>query len=120
MAAQAPRKRMAYLPSEPDIGSLLRALLRLRHDLVMIGRAAVVPFSETLLRRLELPLGRAFKAAADYFRGSSAAIERRNPPPLDALDTDFDGYEADIAALRREGLTRDLPGDAEQCVREYA
>lgn len=25
---------------------------------------------------------------------------------------DFDGYEAEIAALRREGLTRDLHGDA--------
>jgi hypothetical protein len=95
-----------------------------------------------LLRRLELPLGRAFKTAADYLHGSSAAlIERRNPPPLDALHTDFDGYEAEIAALRREGLTRDLPGEAverffalgfaldqlhrdfrdlEQCVREYA
>jgi uncharacterized membrane protein YccC len=142
IAAEATRERMAYLASEPDTGSLLRALLRLRHDFVMIGRTAVVPFSETLQPRLERPLGRAFETAANYLRGSSAAlIERRNPPPRDALDTDFDGYEAEIAALRREGLTRDLPGDAverffalgfaldqlrrdfkdlEQCVREYA
>ncbi|MGH6857567.1 MAG: FUSC family protein [Methylocella sp.] len=113
ISAEATRERKAYIASEPDIGSLLRALLRLRHDLVMIGRAAVVPLSEPLLLRLELPLDRAFKTAADYLRGSSAAlIERRNPPPLDALDADFDGYEAEIAALRREGLTRDLPGDA--------
>jgi hypothetical protein len=142
IAAEATRERMAHLASEPDTGSLLRALLRLRHDFVMIGRAAVVPFAETLQVRLELPLGRAFETAADYLRESSAAlIERRNPPPLDAVDTDFHGYEAEIAALRREGLTRDLPGDAverffalgfaldqlhsdfrdlEQCVREYA
>jgi hypothetical protein len=142
IAAEATRERMAYIAPEPDIGLLLRALLRLRHDLVMIGRAAVVPLSETLLVRLELPLARAFKTAADYLRGSSAALlGRRNPPPLDALETDFDGFEAEIAALRREGLTRDLPGDVverffalgfaldqmhrdfrdlEQCVREYA
>jgi uncharacterized membrane protein YccC len=142
IAAEATRERMAYIAPEPDIGLLLRALLRLRHDLVMIGRAAVVPLSETLLVRLELPLARAFKTAADYLRGSSAALlERRNPPPLNALETDFDGFEAEIAALRREGITRDLPGDVverffalgfaldqmhrdfrdlEQCVREYA
>jgi uncharacterized membrane protein YccC len=142
IAAEATRERTAHLALESDPGPLLRTLLRQRHDLVMIGRAAVVPFSETLLRRLELPLGRAFKAAADYFRGSSAAlIARRNPPLLAAVDAAFDGYEAEIAALRREGLTRDLPGDAlerffalgfaldqlhrdfrdlEQCVRDYA
>ena len=120
----------------------MRTLLRLRHDFVMIGRAAVVPFSETLQARLGLPLARASETAADYLRGSSAAlIAQRNPPPLDAVDAAFDGYVAEITALRREGLTRDLPVDAleslfalgfaldqlhrdfrdlEQCVTEYA
>jgi hypothetical protein len=46
-------------------------------------------------------------------RGSRAAlIARRNPPPLNAVDASFDGYASEIAALRREGLTPDLPGDA--------
>ena len=142
IAAEATRERMAYFASESDPGPLLRTLLRLRHDFVMIGRAAVVPFSETLQARLGLPLARASETEADYLRGSSAAlIARRNPPPLDAVDAAFDGYEAEIATLRREGLTRDLPGDAverffalgfaleqlhrdfrdlEQCVTEYA
>jgi uncharacterized membrane protein YccC len=142
IAAEATRERTAHLAYESDPGPLLRTLLRLRHDFVMIGRAAVVPFSETLQARLGPPLARDAETTVDYLRGSSAAlIARRNPPPLAAVDAAFDGYEAEIAALRREGLTRDLPGDAverlfalgfaleqlrhdfrelEQCVSEYA
>jgi uncharacterized membrane protein YccC len=142
IAVEATRERMAYLASEPDTGLTLRTLLRLRHDVVMIGRAAVVPLPETLQARLGPPLARVAETAVDYLRGSSAAfIARRNPPPLAAVDAAFDGYVAEITALRREGLTRDLPVDAleslfalgfaleqlrhdfrelEQCVSEYA
>jgi uncharacterized membrane protein YccC len=142
IAAEATRERMAYLASEPDTGLMLRTLLRLRHDIVMIGRAAVVPLPETLQARLGPPLARTSETAADYLRGSSAAlIARRDPQPLDAVDAVFDACAAEIAALRREGLLRDLPDDAverffalgfaleqlrhdfrelEQCVSEYA
>jgi uncharacterized membrane protein YccC len=113
IAVEATRERMAHLASEPDTALMLRMLLRLRHDIVMIGRAAVVPLSETLQARLGPPLARAAETAVDYLRGSSAAlIARRNPPPLAAVDVAFDGYAAEITALRREGLTRDLPVDA--------
>jgi uncharacterized membrane protein YccC len=113
IAAEATRERLAYLASEPDTGLMLRTLLRLRHDVVMIGRAAVVPLSEIVQARLGPPLARAAETAVDYLRGSSAAlIARRNPPPLAAVDAAFDAYAAEIAALRREGLTRDLPVDA--------
>ena len=37
---------------------------------------------------------------------------RQAPPPLDAVESALDGYAAEFAALRREGLTRDLPDDA--------
>jgi hypothetical protein len=142
IAAEATRERMAYLASEPDTGLMLRTLLRLRHDIVMIGRAAVVPLPEPLQARLGPPLARVAETAVDYLRESSAAlIARRNPPPLAAVDAPFDGYAAEITALRREGLTRDLPVDAlerlfalgfaleqlrhdfrelEQCASEYA
>jgi hypothetical protein len=113
IAAEATRERLAYLASEPDKGLMLRTLLRLRHDVVMIGRAAVVPLSEIVQARLGPPLARAAETAVDYLRGSSAAlIARRNPLPLAAVDAAFDAYAAEIAALRREGLTRDLPVDA--------
>src|SRR3984893_17095209 len=113
IGAGATRERMAYLASEPDTGLMLRTLLRLRHDIVMIGRAAVVPLPETLQAHLGPPLARAAETAVDYLRGSSAAlIARCNPQPLDAVDATFEGYEAEITALRREGLTRDLPVDS--------
>src|ERR1700724_3101995 len=113
IAAEATRERTAHLACESDPGPLLRTLLRLRHDFVMIGRAAVVPFSETLQARLGPPLARDAETTVDYLRGSSASlIARRNPPPLAAVDAAFDGYAAEIIALRLEGLTRDLPVDA--------
>jgi len=109
IAAEATRERMAHLAYESDPGPLLRTLLRLRHDFVMIGRAAVVPFSETLQARLGPPFARDAETTVDYLRGSSAVlIARRNPLPLAAVDAAFDGYEAEIAALRREGLIPSL------------
>ena len=43
MGAEAERERAAHLSSGPYTGPLRRTILRLRHDLVMIGRANVVP-----------------------------------------------------------------------------
>src|ERR1700693_2693455 len=39
IGAEAERERAARLSTGPDTGPLLRTILRLRHDLVMIGRA---------------------------------------------------------------------------------
>jgi uncharacterized membrane protein YccC len=111
--AEVKRERMTQLANEPDPGPLLRTLLRLRHDLVIVGRAAVVPLPQNLQPRLGPPLDRLVGAAADYLRGCAAALlARAAPPPLDDADLAFDGYAAEIAAIRREGLTRALPGDA--------
>jgi uncharacterized membrane protein YccC len=111
--AEAKRERMSQLAYEPDPGPLLRTLLRLRHDLVIIGRAAVVPLPEDLQPRLGPPLGRLVAAASDYLRACAAAlVARAAAPPLDAADAAFDDYAAEIAAIRREGLTRALPSDA--------
>jgi hypothetical protein len=67
------RERMAYLASAPDPGPLLQTLLGLRHDIIMMGGAADVPFSEPLQTRLGPLLARASKATADTWRGSTAA-----------------------------------------------
>jgi len=110
---EADRERGAFLTSEPDIRPLLRTLLRLRHDLVMIGRAAVVPMPEAFRTRLQAPLARAGADAADYMRASgSALLARRDPPALEPLEAALDAYAAEVAALREDGLTRTLPGDA--------
>src|ERR1700730_2890124 len=49
---EAERGRAAHLSAGPYTGPLLRTVLRLRHDLVMIGRASVVPLPVELQRRL--------------------------------------------------------------------
>src|ERR1700743_3418569 len=55
IGAEAERERAARLSAGPDTGPLLRTILRLRHDLVMIGRASVVPLPVELQTRLFLP-----------------------------------------------------------------
>jgi uncharacterized membrane protein YccC len=107
------RERLTYLSVEPDLGPMLRTLLRLRHDLVMIGRAAVVPLPSAFQERLGPALAGFRETAIDYLRWSSAAlIGRRAPPALDGVDETLGDYTAAMAALRSAGLTRDLSGDA--------
>ena len=106
------RERLPYLSAESDLAPLLRTLLRLRHDLVMIGRAGAVPLPDTFQARLGPALARFREAATDYLRQISAALIACRPPPaLDALDEALGGYTAAIEALRSEGLTRNLSGD---------
>jgi uncharacterized membrane protein YccC len=111
--AEVKRERMSQLADEPDPGPLLRTLLRLRHDLVIVGRAAVVPLPQDLQPRLAPPLDQLVAAASDYLRGSAAAlVAHAAAPPLDLADAAFEAYAAEMAAIRREGLTRVLPSDA--------
>lgn len=113
VGAEAERERSARLAFGADTGPLLRTLLRLRHDIVMIGRAAIVPLPDAFGTRLRTSLAQIAAAYTDYLRSSSAALQaRRAPPPLDAVESALDAYAADIATLRQEGLTRSLPGDA--------
>jgi uncharacterized membrane protein YccC len=109
VAVEARHERMTRLAAEPDQAPLLRTLLRLRHDLVMIGRAATVPLPATFRSRLAPPLARIRETAADYLRACSGALlARQGPPSLEAIEAALDGYAAEFAAMRREGLTRDL------------
>ncbi len=113
VGGEAEQERSARLAAGPETGPLLRTLLRLRHDLVMLGRAAVRPLPDALAERLAVPLVRTGAAFADYLRASGVALlARRAPPPRDAVDAALAAYAAEIAALRREGLTRSLTADA--------
>ena len=112
VAVEASHERMTRLAGEPDQAPLLRTLLRLRHDLVMIGRAAAVPLPVTFRSRLAPRVARISETAADYLRGCSGALlARQGPPSLEAIQAALDGYDAEFAAMRREGLTRDLSDD---------
>jgi uncharacterized membrane protein YccC len=112
VGAEAKREQMIHLSAQPDPGPLLRTLLRLRHDLIMIGRAAAVPLPDLFQARLGPPLARVVETAADYMRaGRVALVARRNSPPLDAVEAALNAYAGAIAAVRHERLTQALPGD---------
>jgi uncharacterized membrane protein YccC len=109
-AAEASRER--YLATPPDPGRILHTLLRQRHDLVMIGRAAAAPLPGSLQMRLGPPLARVVEVAANYLRACSAALlARLAAPSLDAVGAALQEYAAAIAAARRERLTLDLSID---------
>ena len=113
VGAEAEHERSAGLTVGPDTGPLLRTLLRLRHDLVMIGRAAISPLPESFRSRIETPIAHVGIAFADYLRASAAALQmNREPPQLNDVELALVAYAAEIAALRHEGLTRSLTGDA--------
>ena len=113
VGAEAEHERSAGLAVGPDTGPLLRTLLRLRHDLVMVGRAAITPLPDAFATRLASPIAQLGAAFADYLRASGAALlARRGPPSLNSVESALDAFAGEMAALRREGLTRSLPADA--------
>ena len=113
VGVEAERERRARLSREPETGPLQRTLLRLRHDLVMVGRAAGEAMPEEVSHRLQPRLDAVATAASDYMKQSAAAlVARREPAPLAPFETALHAYADEIAAMRREGATRTLPGEA--------
>jgi uncharacterized membrane protein YccC len=110
---EAERERAAHLSSCPDTGPLLRTILRLRHDVVMIGRASVGPLLPDLQARLGLPLSNVSDAIVSYLRATAEALRAAaSPPAIAPIQTAVKAYADEVEAVRSEGLTRGLPGDA--------
>jgi uncharacterized membrane protein YccC len=132
----------ARFVAEPDPGPLSRTLLRLRHDLVIIGRAAGSPLPEAVAPRLAPLLDRLGAAASEYLRQCATALSlRRTPPSVETMEAALEAYTHEVAALRSEGRTRTLANDQaehlfalgfaleelhqnfcdlERCIKEYA
>jgi len=111
--AEAERERSARLSSGPDCGPLLRTILRLRHDAVIIGRATVIPLPDDLQARLVGPIADLSGAITAYLRSCAAALRNgEKPPAMAPVEKTIGAYAAEIGAVRGEGLTRGLPGDA--------
>jgi hypothetical protein len=106
---EAKRERLVNIVAEPDPGPLSRTLLRLRHDLVIIGRAAVVPLPDILAQRLGPTLTRLGANASNFLHGCATALTlRSDPPPFDGVEVALKTYTSEIASLRAEGLTHSL------------
>lgn len=112
IALEAERERKARLSSEADTGPLRRTLLRLRHDLVIVGRAATTTLPPALEERLSPRLNDIAQAASIYMRACSAALlSHADPPPIDAFERALAAYENDVETARTDGLTRALAAD---------
>jgi uncharacterized membrane protein YccC len=114
--AEAEHERNARLTSGPDTGPLLRTLLRLRHDIVMLGRAVGCELPEEVSAQLTPPLNKIEAEGRSFLRASGAALrDQKPPPPLGAVDAAFRDYVERFDAVRRQGMTRDMKSeDAER------
>jgi hypothetical protein len=113
LGAEAERERAAHLSRGPDTGPLLRTSLRLRHDLVMIGRACMMTLPPDLQARLAVPLDKVSDAVVSYSRSAATSLLTGEILPSSSpIDEALQLYAAEVAALRSEGLIRVLPGDA--------
>ena len=111
--ADADHERNARLTAGPDTGPLLRTLLRLHHDIVMLGRAVGCELPEEIAARLTPALRNIETEGHDFLRASGAALrDQKPPPPLAAVNVAFRNYIEEFGAVRREGLTRDMKSEA--------
>lgn len=112
VAAEAEQERSAQLATAPGTGPLLRTLLRLRHDLVMLGRAGSLPLPANLADPLRIPLEEVRSAAITYLLASADALRAEGTPTsIEAVTGALAGYSSVIGRLRQDGQTRGLPGD---------
>jgi hypothetical protein len=113
------RGKLGSRQTSPRVRSRLSAgrsrkgidLLRLQHDLVILGRGARGRHaaSRTLRARPRSANCSLRGRGKPVFAGSAAALtQRRNPPSLEPVDASLKAYESEVASLRGEGLTRAL------------
>jgi hypothetical protein len=112
IVAEAKHEPFIGLTGEPDSGPLSRTLLRLRHDLVIIGRAAAMPLPDIFVERLGPLLTRLGERLSDFLRASAHALDTRSrPPALDVVEAALRAYSSEVTATRGEGLTLKLSTD---------
>jgi uncharacterized membrane protein YccC len=117
VAAEAKLEQIGILERPHEIAPLRRTLLRLRHDFVMIGRAAAEPLPAAIQKRLGAPLARVAETAADYLRRSGKAmLAGQGPVSLAAAEAALDGCADAFGSIRHDGLTVELPVDAAERV----
>jgi uncharacterized membrane protein YccC len=113
IGAEAERERAVRLSSGPDTGPLLRTIQRLRHDVVMIGRASVVPLPANIQVRLARPLSEVSNAIVGYMRAVAATLRSGSGRvDIQPVETALQAYASEVASVRADGLIRGLPGDA--------
>ncbi len=107
IVSESKRERLTAFVAESDHGPLSRTLLRLRHDFVILGRAAAVPLPASFGTALRPHLEKVSTVTTQYLRDSAAALLARTPAPsLDAVDAAYDFFSREFAVMRKDGVTR--------------
>lgn len=105
-------KKTAFFADELDFNSLRYNLLRIRHDLIIIGRSAVTPLPLAVREKLGPPLSRIEATAAELLRSCAQALRTgRDLPRQSACAAAFDTFAEEIVAIRSEGGMRSLSID---------
>jgi uncharacterized membrane protein YccC len=111
-AEEARRERKSYLTGSPDPEPLVRTLYRLRHDLVMVGRATAKPLPAVLAARLEPKLLAVRDAASNLLRAMAEALRTRQAPPnLERLESALRDYVAEMEAVWKDPVTQALAAE---------
>ena len=105
--AEAEHERTARLTAGPDTGPLLRTSLRLRHDIVILGRAVGCELPADAQARLTPHVKRISEVAGDFLRSSARALRARQaPPPTRRGRGRVPRPHQEFSAVRRDGLIR--------------
>jgi uncharacterized membrane protein YccC len=102
-ADEAARERKMKVSDERDPEPVVRTLYRVRHDLVMVGRAAVKPLPDAIIARFTPLLATLRSDAGAMLRGISTSLVNRTDAPA------IDSYQASVRALAQavEGFAED-------------
>ena len=116
IAAEAERERPLRLSADPLTGPLFRTLLRLRHDLVILGRVVQSPFPPAVKPWLKAPLLKVGEEIGSYLHASAAALLSKGvaPSPV-SVEAAISEFSAQLAVLQKLGHLRRIPSeDAER------
>ncbi|MEE1656337.1 FUSC family protein [Microvirga sp. CF3062] len=112
-ADEAARERRTHLTEAPDPEPLIRTLYRVRHDLVMIGRAASGPLPAPVLDRLRPSLTILHQATRTLLLNLADALQHRTKPPdPEAFRAALEAFTSEADTLRANALVRKLSGKA--------
>ncbi|WP_201860283.1 FUSC family protein [Microvirga soli] len=112
-AEEATRERRTHLTEAPDPEPLIRTLYRVRHDLVMIGRAASSPLPDPVLDRLKPSLMALHQATRTLLLNLSDSLRQHTKPPdAEAFRAALEAFTGEADALRADALVRELSAKA--------
>ena len=111
-ADEAARERKSHLTDQADPEPLIRTLYRVRHDLVMVGRAAANPLPPPVLARLGPSLANLRDTTRQVLLDLALSLKRREAPPdSEPFRSAVGAFVSQTEALRSDPLARELPSE---------